>query len=191
MSPQGAFKRPRVPAHRTTQIVQMIADVDALATETESSVATLEGLRVPVTVAASAVAVTAPLDTVENALATVTVAANGGVNAIWRVRSVWTLSGVGNKVLRVRAGGIGGTAYLSTTQTTNVTIVDEREIRNRNAANSQVGKSASLVAFGGTTAGIVTSAVDTTATWDIVFTAQKTTGAEAVVLESYQVERIT
>lgn len=177
--------------NRTARITKMIRAVDTDTASLDSRTTTLEALRLPVTLAMSAVAVTAPNDTVENILATITVPANIGVNAAVRVRSVWSLSGVDNKVLRVRAGGIGGTAYLSTTQTTNVTIVDEREIRNRNSASSQVGKSASLVAFGGTTAAIVTSAVNTTAAWDIVITAQKTTGTDAVVLESYQVEKIT
>lgn len=147
-----------------------------------------------IVISASAVPITAPLDTAENILKTVAIPANIGVNSRIRIRTQWTLSGAGSKNLRVKAGatgsGTGGTAYLNTNQTTNISVYDEREIANRNAANSQTGKTSALVAFGGTTGAHVTSAIDTTAAWEVNITAQKATGADAVVLESYSIEQI-
>lgn len=140
--------------------------------------------------AQSSVAATAPADTNENILATVTIPAGAmGANGRLRITTQWTVTNSGNnKTLRARLGGIGGTAYLSSTQTTVATVRDQREIGNRNSQASQVGALISGGGFGTTSNAAVTSTVDTSAETTVVITGQKATAGEALTLESYIVE---
>jgi len=143
---------------------------------------------------ASAVAVTAPGDTAENVLATITVPANAmGANGILRIWASWSITNnANNKTIIVRFSGASGTAYLSVTQNNLASYGTLTSITNRGATNSQVGginngTSAGLGAAGGT---LPTSAVDTTASTTVVLACTKASGGDTCTLERYLVELI-
>jgi hypothetical protein len=142
--------------------------------------------------AASAVGVSHTGDTSETALATVQVPANMmGANGILRVTTLWTITNSGNnKTLRARLGGIAGTAFLGATFTTSASVHDQRLIRNRNAANSQVGFAAinGTGGWGVSSGAVATGAVDTAANQDLVITGQLASAGETITLEAYLVE---
>lgn len=140
---------------------------------------------------ASAVAVSGPADTNENILATITIPAGAmGLNGILRVYSNWSFTNsANNKIMRVRLGGIGGTAYFQTTQTTQAWYADFRIISNRGVANSQVGPQNSAQ-FGSGSGSPATSAIDTSAATTLVITGQKASAGDTLTLESYLVELI-
>lgn len=125
----------------------------------------------------------------EDVLATVTIPAGAmGANGRLIIYAVWTVTSSGNnKVTRIRFGGGSGTIYgTSGNLTTQVTFVDYRTIANRNATNSQIG-GGSTTPIGGTSAAVVTSAVDTTAAVDLVFSGECADGGDTTHLESYEV----
>ncbi len=142
----------------------------------------------------SAVGVSGGADTNENILATITVPAGAmGLNGILRWDALFThTSSANNKILRVRFGGIGGTTYLSLTNTTTATYRDFGALQNRGAANSQVGKSSNSTtsAFSATGTAVTTSAIDTSAATTLVITGQKASAGETLTLEQYLVELI-
>lgn len=139
----------------------------------------------------SAVAVSAPVDTTEDTLATCTVPANAmGANGVLRIRTRWSATNnVNNKIIRTRFSTVAGTTFgLITTANWGYQQL-EVTISNRNATNSQEGAQISfvnsaLLASSTTT----TSAVDTTAATTIVITGQKATAGDTLTLESYLVE---
>lgn len=128
-------------------------------------------------------------NTTETALATVTIPANAmGANGTLFVIQHWTYtSSANNKIYKLRFNGIGGTAFSDITRSTGIT--GERTpvfISNRGTTNSQVGAQAAFGAgFGTNTATKVTSAVDTTAAVDLVFTGQLANSGETITLEGY------
>jgi hypothetical protein len=135
-------------------------------------------------------AVQVPLITIttEAILGTCTIPAGVmGANGSVSVNAVFSNNNSGNnKTFRVRFGGIGGTLYAQTAQSTNIsTKLINVIISNRNATNSQVGF-ATAAAFG-STAAVVTGAIDTTAAVDIVLTGQLANSADNAALESYVV----
>jgi hypothetical protein len=147
--------------------------------------------RTPYIIAASGLALTNTGDTVENTLATISIPANSlGANGFLRIISLWSYTANTNtKTVRVKFGGttFSSIVHAAGTATTSQFLT---LIQNRNATNSQVGA-------GSTTTGIqtsavpavVTSAIDTTAAVDLVFTAQcVTAGTDSIVLERYTVE---
>lgn len=145
--------------------------------------------------AASAVAVSAPANTSENILATITIPAGAmGLNGILRITTQWTMTSSGNtKTPRIRLGGIGGTVFLAQTHTTTVTSHDQRQIHNRNSAASQVCQPA-LSGNGGwaiSAQAVTTGTVNTAAAQDLVITGQKDTAGETITLEAYSVELLT
>lgn len=131
-------------------------------------------------------------NTVETTVATVTIPAGAmGANGILRITSLWSFSpNNGNtKTPRVRLNGLAGTIYLGTATASVVSAHFPTIIRNRNATNSQIGYVANTpTQFGTNNAALVTSAIDTTASVDIVFTGQLATGTDTITLESYLVE---
>lgn len=134
--------------------------------------------------------------TSETILATVTIPANAmGANGIIRVHTTWSYTNsANNKILKVRFGGIGGTAYFNTTSTTTASFKHVFEMHNRGATNSQVSGTSSGSTAGiwsSSTCSITTSAVDTTAAVDLVFTGQLATAAETIALECYLVELLS
>lgn len=140
--------------------------------------------------AQSAVAVSHTGDLVETVLATVTIPAGAmRANGAVRVSSLWTYTNsANNKRMRVKLGGVGGTAFFDSTQTTTATYTDPgRTIQNRNSEASQVGRPAASTQ-GSTTSAVVTSAIDTSVAQTIVFTALLANTGETITLESYLVE---
>jgi hypothetical protein len=140
---------------------------------------------------ASAVAVSHTGNTNETALATVTIPAGAmGLNGGLLIYATWTYTNSSNnKTPRIRLGGIGGTVYANLVLTTTATYHDIRRIRNRGAANSQLGGQASAAsqAIGSTTSAPVTGAIDTSVTQDLVFSGQLALGSETIALEGYEV----
>jgi hypothetical protein len=94
-----------------------------------------------------------------------------------------------NKLVRVRLGGLSGTAFLQATHTTNTLFVAQRLIQNRNSQSSQVvgaaGQNNSLAA---SAASATTGAVDMSSAQSLVITGQLANAAESGTLESWLVE---
>jgi hypothetical protein len=147
--------------------------------------------RAPILLAASAVAVPLTGTTNETALATVSIPAGSmGLNGAVQVSTAWSItSSANNKTMRVRFGGVSGTQYLASALTTNTTLGDIRTIRNRGAANSQVGmlSATNPGGYGNTSNAITTGAIDTAAAVDVVISGQLASAAETITLEAYEV----
>lgn len=136
-------------------------------------------------------ATSAPADTSEDTLATITIPAGAmRANDAIRVTSYWSFTNsVNNKTLKVHFGGVGGAAYLSNVFTTQTPSSVTTVIANANATNAQTGFSeginlAATTSFGNAT----TSAVDTTASTTVVITGTKASAGEALSLLGYIVE---
>lgn len=134
-------------------------------------------------------------DAVEAIAATVSIPANAmGANGRVRWKASWTVTNSGNtKTMRQKFGGTGGTRYREDSLTTSASLYQEGEFSNRNAANSQVGRAAfnaGRQGFDASTGSLPTSAQDTTAAVDLVFTTLwgGAASAESITLESYSVE---
>ena len=166
-----------------------VANGGTNATTAIAAMASLKGVYV---LAHSAAAVSGAADTNENILATITVPANSmGANGMVRIWTLWTVNNDASaKTVRVRFGGIGGTAYFSASIANQVTTHLITLISNRNATNSQVGSPGLAAGFGVSTSATITSAIDTTAETTIVLTAQKADGTDTMTLERYLVELI-
>jgi hypothetical protein len=137
----------------------------------------------------SSVGASCGADTTEDVLANITVPFFGA-NGRLRITTLWTMTNSGNnKTMRVRLGGASGTIYMTSTQTTQATLKDMREIGNRNSASSQVGgMPGTSGGFGLSTTAVVTSTVDTSAGTVLVISGQKANSGETLTLESYCVE---
>lgn len=133
--------------------------------------------------------VTAPIDTNENILATVSIPVGTiGKNSKLLLTYFYTFSGSGSKTVRIRAGGIGGTVISSGAETTNPWKQLEMNWWFLNALNSQIGHpSGSATVFGSNASAATTATVDFASAQDIVFTAQKATAADAIVLRAFEV----
>lgn len=141
--------------------------------------------------AKSAVAVTAPADTAENILATITIPANAlGANGGLRLKARLTCTNNANvKTIRVRYTGITGTQHYLEAYTSRTQGEFTLYVFNRNATNSQMSSySGTLSTAGAVVAGGTTSAVDTTAETTLVITATKATGTDTITLEMYSCE---
>jgi hypothetical protein len=138
----------------------------------------------------SAVPVLCPADTTEDILATITIPAGAmGANGRIRITHEWSWTNDANaKTCKVRFGGAAGTAYHSSSLTTQTPMKVTTEIANRNSASSQFGSSLVLFGVTGITSLTTTSAVDTTAATTIVITGQKAASGDTLTLESYLVE---
>lgn len=128
----------------------------------------------------------------ETALATVVVPAGAmGLNGGLLVKSAWNYTNsANNKVLRVRFGaGLAGTAIYQSTLTTTASLSDERRIRNRNNASSQVSSLAAATngGFGTSTAAMTTAAINTAAAADVVLSGTLANTGETITLEQYEV----
>lgn len=145
----------------------------------------------PRVLAQSAVVATKTGDTVETTLATITIP-GGALGATGRIRvsTIWTITNNANaKNIRVRLGGIGGTAFQNVPISTAATAAFETHIANRGAVASQVGW-----AFGCrfdqvfTSFTPVTGSLNTAIDQDLVITAQLAVGTDSATLEAYMVE---
>lgn len=141
--------------------------------------------------AASAVAVSVTGTTNETTLATVTVPAGAmGLNGGVLIVTAWNATVNANaKTPRIRLGGTGGTVYFSPAAASTASFGANTSIRNRGAANSQVGGAAATSASGSGVSGLAlpTSSVDTTASVDLVISGQLGTGTDTLTLERYEV----
>lgn len=143
--------------------------------------------------ARSGAAVSGAADTNENILATITIPAGLlGANGMIRVKTMWSFTNSANtKAMRVRFGGISGTAFMAATGfTTQVGLQSETIIMNRGATNSQVGGTPTITTDAGTlfVTTKATATADTTAATTVVITGQKATGAETLTLEAWVCE---
>lgn len=141
--------------------------------------------------AASAVAASVSATISEEVLASIRVPAGLiGKNGILRVTSLWTITNsANNKTLRVKLGGIGGTAFLASTQTTNASVQAMTVISNRNSEASQVSTTGGQASsFGASTGAVVTATIDTSAETLLVLTGEKASAGETITLERYIVE---
>lgn len=138
----------------------------------------------------SAVAVSGSNDTNENTLATVTVPAGAmGANGALRIWTLWTFTNNANaKTPRIRLGGASGTIWFAANAASAATGQFITIIRNRNAANSQVGFQTGGTNWGVSATACQTGTTDTASAQDLVITVQKGTGTDTMTLEAYTVE---
>jgi hypothetical protein len=92
--------------------------------------------------------------------------------------------------MRIRLGGIGGTAFWQQQHTTFLSTRDQREIHNRGVANSQVCQALASGNGGWSTsaAAPTTGAINTALVQDLVLSGQKDTAGEVLTLEAYLIE---
>lgn len=145
-----------------------------------------------ITLGQSSAAVTAPANTSENTLATITIPAGAlGLNGSIRINSGWSFTNNANsKTMRIRFSGAAGTAYMSAAGfTTQVSMQADTFFGNRNSASSQVGGTGRISTGAGTffTTALTTSAVDTTVDTTVVLSAEKASAGDTVTLEWYSV----
>ena len=136
---------------------------------------------------ASGATSTAPADTAENILATITIP-QLPANALITYRVAISQTNNANvKSMRLRLGGIAGTdLWGALSVASQARYQFDGVIQNRNATNSQVAH----FMFGATSlanAAVATAAIDTSAPTTLVITAQKATAGDTVTLESYYV----
>ena len=115
-----------------------------------------------------------------------------GPNGILRVTTLWSYTNsANNKTLRVRLGGLSGTAFQANVVTASNIGVMQRTIQNRNSQASQIGfnaaNAASYTTVGSGTS-VATGSVDTSADQSIVITGQLASAGETVTLEACLVE---
>lgn len=131
-------------------------------------------------------------DTAETILGTVTIPADMlGPDGLVIPDAIWACSpaSVFSKSFKTRFGGIGGTAYGSVNAgATTLSCHTAPHIYSAGATNAQVGLPVNLSGgFGNSASALLTSAVDTTAAVDIVFTGQLADSSESVSLKGYSV----
>jgi hypothetical protein len=138
----------------------------------------------------SAVAVSAPVDTTEDTLATCTVPAGAmGANGALRITTNWSITNnANNKTPRIRYSGAAGTSYAGPTWSTQVNGQFVLSIQNRGATNSQVGQAMLMNTTAAGTSAVSTSSADTTGSTSVVMTCQKATAGDTCTLESFLVE---
>lgn len=138
-------------------------------------------------IAASGALNTAPLDTLENTLLSLTIPGNSlGANGLIRLSQMWFFTNNANaKQLRVRFGGV---ALITFNQINFGGFQHIITIQNRNNTGAQMTQSANPP-FGSFSVDIrVGSNVDTTVDQPLLITMEKAVGADACRLETYIVE---
>lgn len=112
-----------------------------------------------------------------------------GSNGVLRVTTIWSYTNNGNnKTFRIRLGGMGGTTFLSITNTTTASMHDVREIFLRNATGSQVSPAGAGAVAGANGNAVSNGSIDTTSDQILVITGQKGTGTDTITLEAWMVE---
>lgn len=170
--------------------------LDALTSTELAEVKAALAAKSPVQVLAqSAVAVTAPAsDTNENILATISIAAGLiAANDALEITTMWSFTASTNaKTCRIRLGGIGGTQFLNTAQTTgtNVALHQLQIIRFPTTATQKGWNSGNTSIYAAGTGAPTTGAIDMTSLQTLVITGQKATGSETMALESYSVKLV-
>lgn len=139
-------------------------------------------------IAASAVPHSVTGGTSETTLATIPIPGNLMTpNGHLRLTSLWTVTSSANaKTMRAK---LGGTAFLAGAVTTSATFQNIITIRNRNAANSQVGHPASSgTPISANNSATTTGTVDTTVAQNLLITGQLADAGDTITLEDYLLE---
>lgn len=142
-----------------------------------------------ITYARTAVSATTTGSTSEIVLATISMKGNIMLaNSQANISSAWSSSGTaGTRTIRFRLGGEAGTIICAASLTAAAVHTMNARLSNRNSVSSQYCRLETLINASGT----VTSATDTadmSTDKDIVITAQSTSAADSITLESYLVE---
>lgn len=139
--------------------------------------------------AQSYVPVSAPADTTEDTLATITLPANAlGLNGGVRITTAWSMTNNTNaKTGKVKFGAASVTVLNGAVSIASGQSVSE--FYNRGATNSQLTKTWTLISSSQVHSPVLgTGSVDTTASVSITITGQKATGTDTLTLEGYTVE---
>lgn len=134
---------------------------------------------------------TAPADTAENVLATITIPGHAlGAGGVLDIETLWSFVGSGatNKTTRVRLGGAAGTAFLNLAHTTALSysrLVRIAADASEAAQFSMAGNSSG--GTGSTTVAPVVGAIDMTQDQTVVISAQKETSGDVMRLVAYRV----
>ena len=111
-----------------------------------------------------------------------------GINGELEIWTLWSwTSSANNKTPRIE---LGGTAFFNPTLTTNQSGQGVTIIRNRGAANSQIGfaSAAGTLGTGASGNAVVTGAVDTSTSQDLIISGQLANSGETLTLEGYTVK---
>lgn len=143
-----------------------------------------------VVLAKSGAAVSLPVDTTEDTVATITIPANSmGANGRIRVTTYWTETNNANsKTTRIKFGGTNFASIASANLAQRGTLAT---ISNRNATNSQWGVGTFTGVGSYNDQGYITAAIDTTSAVTMLITGQKATAGDTLTLESYLVELLS
>lgn len=144
------------------------------------------------TIAQSNTAVSHTGDTTETTLASITIPAGiMGANDSLEVEMLWSWTGTGNKVPRVRFGGTGGTAYFNPTVTSAGGGQAKVVIRANNSTSAQKGMLGSTFAsYGSGTGTLPSSSVDTSSAVTLIISGSVVTTSESITLEGYSVKLV-
>lgn len=145
-----------------------------------------------IVLARSAVAVPHTGTTAKTALVTIPIPAMGANDQIRYQVAYSSVNSGNNKTYAVTLGGVGGTDFLASTQTTGHYLeTGTKRICNRGATNSQHGGLSAANIVGGASASTpVTSAIETNAGLDLCICVTLASAAETAKVESYLVELI-
>lgn len=137
-------------------------------------------------------ATTTAASTSELALATIALPAGLiGANGHVKVTASWSVTTSGNiKTLRLRLGGLSGTALYAIVPTTNITtqVLCHIWALNSQSAQSTGFTSTATSPYGASAAGIVTGAINLANAQDLVLSGQCANAADTVTLNQYLVE---
>jgi hypothetical protein len=152
----------------------------------------IEGKSLPYIFAQSGAAASVGAVTTETVLATITIPGGAmGPNGWVQVIATVTINNNANtKTFNLRVGGTGGTLYYNGGFNTQLFGAVFKHIVNANSQTSQKGTSpggGNLGVPGSGANAFQTSAVDTSANWDLVISGQKAVAGDTITLESYQV----
>ena len=129
---------------------------------------------------------TAPADTAENTLATVTIPAGAmGVNGMVRITSMWGCNNdASGKTPRIKFGGTTIETYSLIGATGAALYAD---VGNKNNASAQIARGVHADTTNMVET-LTTLAINTTSSTTVVFTAQKADGTDTITLDHYTVE---
>lgn len=147
------------------------------------------GSKTPYILGKSSAAVTAPLDTNTNTLATITVpAAAMGANGLLRIKALFNAAtATTNRTCTIQ---FGGTAMCTKILSNEVDMLLEVEISNANSVSAQYGIPTFTTINGIQLLTPTTAAINTAAAADVTIKVTKATGADPLILKTYSVELV-
>lgn len=145
-----------------------------------------------IVLASSAVAITHTGTTAKTAVVTIPLPALGANDQIRYQVAYSSVNSGNNKTYAVTLGGVGGTDFFASTQTTNhILETGQRRICNRGATNSQHGGlSAANIVGGASASAAATGTIQTNVPVDLCICVTLASAAETAKIESYLVELI-